>query len=130
MSGQGNNKTWAEMLKESIPPKEELEECISNSREEIRFLKEQLRSVNQKLENLTNEIQKELVIENCKGLPSFVPGTAIALHGSYIRSLDDESIDLMYEEIDLKENLDKAQLNLNKAKNQLKELDEFSSSDK
>ena len=130
MSGQGNNKTWAERLKESIPPKEELEECISNSREEIHFLKEQLRSLNQKLKNLTNEIQKELVIENSEGLPSFVFGTAIAVHGSYIRSLEDESIDLAYNKIDLKEDLEKAQLNLNKAKNQLRELEKISSSDK
>lgn len=128
MSGQANNKTWAEMLKESIPSKEELEECISNSREEIRSLKEQLRSVNQKLEKLSNEIREELVIENSEGLPGFVPGTAIAVHGSYIRSLIDEQIDLSYDEIDLKQDLEKAQLSLNWAKKQLRELEKISSS--
>ena len=128
MSGQGNNKTWAERLKESIPSKEELEECISNSREEIRSLKEQLRSVNQKLEEVLKKIEDELVIENSEGLPGFVPGTAIAVHGSYIRELVDERIDLCYDEDFLKQDLEKAQFNLNKAKKQLRELEKISSS--
>ena len=130
MSGQGNNnKTWADIArptKEKFPPKEELEECISNSRKEICSLKEQLRSVNQKLEEVSKKIREELVIENSEGLPSFVPGTAIAVHGSYIRELDDERIDLCYDEDFLKQDLEKAQFNLNKAKKQLRELEKIS----
>lgn len=131
MSGQENNKSWADIArptKEKFPPKEKLEEFISHSREEIRSLKEQLRSVNQKLEKQSREIQKDLVIENSRGRPGFVPGTAIAVHGSYIRELDDERIDLCYEEDFLEQHLENAQLLLNWAKKQLRELEKNSSS--
>jgi hypothetical protein len=131
MSGQGNNKTWADIArptKEKFPPKEELEKCISNSREEIRSLKEQLRSVNQKLEEVSKKIEDVLVIENSEGLPSFFPGIAIAIHGSYIRELDDEKTDLHYDEDFLNQDLENAQFNLNWAKKQLRELEKISSS--
>ena len=131
MSGQGNNKTWADIArptKEKFPPKEELEKRISNSREEIRSLKEQLRSVNQKLEEVSKKIREELVIENSYGRPGFVPGTAIAVHGTYIRELVDEKTNLHYDEDFLNQDLENAQFNLNKAKKQLRGLEKISSS--
>lgn len=131
MSGQGNNKTWADIArptKEKFPPKEELEKCISNSREEIRSLKEQLRSVNQKLEEVSKKIEDELVIENSTGLPGFFRGTTIAIHGSYIRELLDENTDLLYDEDFLNQNLENAQFDFNWAKKQLGELKKISSS--
>ena len=132
MSGQGNNnKTWADIArptKEKFPPKEELEKCISNSREEIRSLKEQLRSVNQKLEKVSKKIEVQLVIENSEDLLGFVPGTAIAVHGTLIRALDDEKIGLLYDEDFLNQDLENAQFNLNWAKKQLRELEKISSS--
>jgi chaperonin cofactor prefoldin len=127
MSGQGNNKTCADIArptKKKFPPKEELEKCISNSQKEIRSLKEQLGSVNQKFKEVSKKIEDGLVIENSEGLPGSVPRTAIAVHDSYIR----EITVLLYDEDFLNQDLENAQFNLNWAKKQLRELEKISSS--